>query len=128
MATRRGKGETYCSHLSRAFIAVTVRKLVSRIVLITSALSLRCDKVVMLEAAHRPCCSGGGVGPHSGEALGSRQVGGGGAPHQARACRRRRTSPHTYYVCGSPVAGESFGSSPFVLAARGTGGPNDPIL
>ena len=37
------------------------------------------------------------------EALGSRQVGGGGAPHQARACRRRRTSPRTS-VCGSPVA------------------------
>ncbi len=77
MATRRGKGETYCSHLSCAFIAVSVRKLVSRIVLTTPAPSPRCDTVVMLEVAHRPCCFGGGVWPHFGEALGSHQVGGG---------------------------------------------------
>ena len=72
-----GAGETYCSHLSCAFVAVSVRKLVSRIVLTTPAPSPRCDTVVMLEVAHRPCCSGGGVGPHFGGALGSHQMGGG---------------------------------------------------
>ena len=42
----------------------SARKLVSRIVLTTSAPSPRCCRVVMMEAAHRLCCFGGGADPH----------------------------------------------------------------
>ena len=106
----------------------SARKLVSRIVLTTSAPSPRCCRVVMLEAARRPRCSGGGVDPHGCVSRwGVARWGEAGPPISPGMPQATDQPTHIECVCGSPVAGKSSGSPLLVLAARGTGGPCEAV-